>query len=230
MALLSDKDAEEVRKLFGELERDVHLSVYTRKLECPSCEDTESILKELAELSDRLKVTFLNSETDREQAERDGVEMTPAVIVSDGTHSRVKFYGTPSGYEFSSLLTAIVDSGGGGEPLSDDSVEFLDSELDRDLRLRVFVTPACPHCPASAVLAGRMAAHSPKVKAEIIEANEFPELSREFRVQGVPRTVVDRQFYAEGALSESMVVKALREGLREDPREEKNLMDYVQTG
>lgn len=230
MTLLSDKDAEEVRKLFKDLERDVHLTVYTRKLECPACEDTEAILKELVGLSDRLKVTFLNSETDRDKAERDGVEMTPAVIVSDGTHSRVKFYGTPSGYEFSSLLTAIVDSGGAGEPLSDDSVEFLDSELDRDLRLRVFVTPTCPHCPASAVLASRMARHSPRVEAEIIESNEFPELSKEFRVQGVPRMVIDRQFYAEGALPESMVVQALRQGLREDPSGEKNLMDYLQTG
>lgn len=226
MAMLSESDASEVRKIFGSLVRDVHVKVYTQKLECPSCQDTETILRELDSLSDRLRVTFHNSQTDREQAEEDGVEMAPAILVSDGTHSRVKFYGTPSGYEFSSLLTAIVDAGSQEEPLSDQSVGFLDG-LEGDLKLQVFVTPTCPHCPSAAVMACRMARYSHRVRAEVIEANEFMDLSRRFRVQGVPRTVVNEKFFAEGALPESMMVEALRKGLEEDPPDEKNLMDYL---
>jgi len=229
MAMLSDSDAKEVTRIFGALERDVHVRVYTQRLQCPTCQDTETILRELDALSERLKVRFLNPQTDREEAERDGVEMAPAILVSDGTHSRVRFYGTPSGYEFSSLLTAIVDSGGGEEPLTPESTGFLDG-LEEDLLIQVFVTPACPHCPSAAVLACRMAGYSEKVRSEVIEANEFQELSRKFRVQGVPRTVINGTFFAEGALPESMVVKALKKGLEESPSGEKNLMDYLQTG
>jgi len=227
MALLSESDAHEVTKIFSILVRDVYLKVYTQKLECPSCHDTETILKELDGLSDRLKITFLNSQTNREEAEKDGVDRTPAIIVSDGTHSRVKFYGAPSGYEFSSLLTTIIDTGGPEEPLTEDSIAFL-KDLDEDLVMQVFVTPSCPHCPSSAVLASRIARYSTRVKSEVIEANEFPQLSMKFRVQGVPRTVVNGKFYAEGALPESMMIKALKQGLEANPAGETNLMDYLQ--
>ncbi len=227
MPLLSDNDAKEVKKIFGALNRDVHVRLYTQKLECPGCQDTEMIMKELDQLSDKLKVEFLNAQTDSEKADSDGIEMAPAIVVSDGSHSRVKFYGTPSGYEFSSLLTTIVDSGGGEETLAEETVKFLD-ELDTDLLIQVFVTPTCPHCPSAAVLACRMAEHSEKVSAQVIEANEFPELSRRFRVQGVPRSVINGKFYAEGALPESMMISALREGLNDNPQGEKNLMEYIQ--
>ena len=227
MAILSDSDAAEVTKIFGALVRNVHVKVYTQKLECPSCSDTETILRELDELSERLKVSFLNPQTDREEAEKDGVERVPALIVSDGTHSRVKFYGTPSGYEFSSLLTTIIDTGGSEEPLTEGTIQFL-GDLDTDILMQIFVTPTCPHCPSAAVLASRMARYSDRVNSEVIEANEFPELSRKFRVQGVPRTIVNGKFYAEGSLSETMMTDALKKGLADDPSEETNLLDYLQ--
>ena len=227
MAILSDSDAAEVTKIFGALVRDVHVKVYTQKLECPSCSDTETILRELDELSERLKVSFLNPQTDRDEARKDGVERVPALIVSDGTHSRVKFYGTPSGYEFSSLLTTIIDTGGSEEPLTEGTIQFL-KDLDTDILMQVFVTPACPHCPSAAVLASRMARCSNRVRSEVIEANEFPELSRKFRVQSVPRTIVNGIFFAEGSLSEAMMTDALRKGLADNPSEETNLLGYLQ--
>ena len=227
MAILSDSDAAEVTKIFGVLVRDVHVKVYTQKLECPTCSDTETILKELDELSDKLKVSFLNPQTDSEDARKDGIERVPALIVTDGTHSRVKFYGTPSGYEFSSLLTTIIDAGGPEEPLTEGTIQFL-SDLDTDIQMLVFVTPTCPHCPGAAVLASRMARYSSRVRSEVIEANEFPELSRKFRVQGVPRTIVNGIFYVEGSISETMMTDALKKGLEDAPSEETNLLNYLQ--
>ena len=227
MPILSDSDAEEVTKILGALVQDVHVKVYTQKLECPTCTDTENIIRELDELSERLKVTFLNLQADREDALKDGVDRAPAIIVSDGTNSRVKFYGTPSGYEFSSLLTTMIDAGGSEEPLTEGTIQFL-KDLDTDVLMQVFVTPTCPHCPSAAVLASRMARYSSRVRSEVIEANEFPELSRKFRVQGVPRTVINGIFYTEGSLPDTMMTDGLKQGLADDPSEETNLLDYLQ--
>lgn len=227
MSLLSDDDTREVSKIFGALDRDVYIKAYTQKLECSTCQDTEIILKELGGLSEKLQVSFLNTQINREEAEKDGIDRAPAIIVSDGTHSRVKFYGAPTGYEFSSLLTTIIDAGGTEEPLMEETTQFL-KDLNEDLYMQVFVTPACPHCPSAAVLASRMARYSDRVKSEVIEANEFPELSRKFRVRGVPRTVINGRFYAEGSLSESMMIKTLKKGLEANPAVETNLMDYLQ--
>jgi hypothetical protein len=56
-----------------------------------------------------------------------------------------------------------------------------------------------------------MALVSPKVNARTIEANEFPDLSRRFGVQGVPRTVVNEQGAFVGALPEPQFVAAVLE-------------------
>lgn len=227
MALLSSDDSKQVSKLFDMLKTDVNVSFYAQKIDCPACPDTEMILKELDALSDRLKISFLNPVTDREKAEKDGINRVPAILVSDGTHSRVKFYGAPSGYEFSSLLTCIVDAGGSEEPLTKDTTDFLDG-LETDLNIQVFVTPTCPHCPGAAVLASRMASYSHKVTSTVIEANEFPELSSKFRVQGVPRTVINENLYAEGSVPESMMIQALQKALKDDQPDLTNIMDYLQ--
>jgi thioredoxin-like negative regulator of GroEL len=55
-------------------------------------------------------------------------------------------------------------------------------------------------------LANRMAMASDRVRALTVEANEFPELSQRFGVQGVPRTVVNRSGAFVGALPEAQFV------------------------
>ena len=58
-------------------------------------------------------------------------------------------------------------------------------------------------------LANRMAVASPQVSARTVEANEFPELSARFGVQGVPRTVVNERGAFVGALPEPQFVEAI---------------------
>ena len=58
-------------------------------------------------------------------------------------------------------------------------------------------------------LADRMAIASPNVSAVTVEATEFPDLARQFSVQGVPRTVVNRGGAFVGALPEQQFVAAV---------------------
>ena len=61
-------------------------------------------------------------------------------------------------------------------------------------------------------LANRMALASPQIRALCVEANEFPRLSAEFGVRGVPHTVVNRRGAFVGALPERDFVAAVLEG------------------
>jgi hypothetical protein len=56
-----------------------------------------------------------------------------------------------------------------------------------------------------------MAMASANVRSLTVEANEFPRLSREFGVSGVPRTVVNRSGAFVGALPEEQFVAATLE-------------------
>jgi hypothetical protein len=57
-----------------------------------------------------------------------------------------------------------------------------------------------------------MALASPQIKAVCVEANEFPQLSNQFRVRGVPHTVINRRASFVGALPEPDFVAAVLEG------------------
>jgi predicted DsbA family dithiol-disulfide isomerase len=54
-----------------------------------------------------------------------------------------------------------------------------------------------------------MALASAMVTARTIEANEFPEMTRRYGVQGVPRTVVNREGAFVGALPEPQFVASV---------------------
>jgi len=53
-----------------------------------------------------------------------------------------------------------------------------------------------------------MAVESPFIRATCVEATEFMDLARKYRVTGVPKTVVNGSIEILGALPEPMFVKA----------------------
>lgn len=60
-----------------------------------------------------------------------------------------------------------------------------------------------------------MAMESPRVRAEMIEATEFPDLSRHYRVYGVPKTVVNETVSFEGAVPEAHFLREVKKAAAE---------------
>jgi hypothetical protein len=58
-------------------------------------------------------------------------------------------------------------------------------------------------------LAQHMAVASDRVRATAIEATEFPEMSRAYRVQAVPKIVINDRVQFEGALPEAQFLEAV---------------------
>ena len=58
-------------------------------------------------------------------------------------------------------------------------------------------------------LAQHMAVASTRVKAECIEATQFPELSQRYRVMAVPKIVINDRVEFEGALPEPQFLSAV---------------------
>ncbi len=52
-----------------------------------------------------------------------------------------------------------------------------------------------------------MASVSPNITAYAVEATEFPDLARRYRVTGVPKTIVDEDVEILGALPEGAFVE-----------------------
>jgi predicted DsbA family dithiol-disulfide isomerase len=66
-----------------------------------------------------------------------------------------------------------------------------------------------------------MAMDFPHVQAEVIEANEFPELSQHYGVSGVPKVIINDRLEFTGAIPESAFVEAIRQAVgAESPESE----------
>jgi len=64
-----------------------------------------------------------------------------------------------------------------------------------------------------------MAIASDRVTATAIEATEFPELSRVYRVSAVPKIVINDRVEFEGALPEPQFLEAVLRAVGDPPRD-----------
>jgi len=216
MAYLQAKDREYIRGLFVNGKHPVKLILFTQELDCQYCGETRLILEELAEINPAaLSLEIHNFRKDVEQAGKYNITRVPATVIEGEKDYGIRFYGLPSGYEFSTLLEDIVDVGKGDSGLSEASRRALEI-INKPLHLQVFVTPTCPHCPGAVRLAHKMAIENRYITAEMIEATEFPQLSVQYNVRGVPRTIVDGRMPIEGSLPESEFVSRIINGFKEN--------------
>ena len=102
----------------------------------------QALMQELTELSDKITLEVHNPRAEPEVAQAYGVERSPALILEGGAGRKglVRFFGLPSGYEFSTLLEDIVDVSKGSSRLSAKAKEAA-AALPGPLHLQVFVTP-----------------------------------------------------------------------------------------
>lgn len=212
MPLLNDEVREQVKEQLADLPGSVRMVMFTQEFECQYCAETRQLVEEVASLSDQLDAEIYDFVADEETAQEYGIDKIPAVAVIGDEDYGIRFYGIPSGYEFTSLLEAIQIVAEGETELAEETQTYL-SNLDQPVHMQVFVTPTCPYCPQAVVLAHHMALSSPMVRADMVEAQEFPHLSTKYQVMGVPRTVINESTHIEGAAPEPMVLERLQEAL-----------------
>jgi len=140
MPILTDRDIEAVRKEFAKLANPVTLTVFSQELGSESCLHTERLVKEVAECSDKVSVNVLNLLLDRQQAEAYGVDRVPAIVVEGARDYGIRFFGLPSGYEFTNLIDAIIVASTGEPALSAETKDVL-AGLGKPVHIRVFTTP-----------------------------------------------------------------------------------------
>jgi len=212
MPMLDEKVMAEVKKALAAMNKPVTLRLYTQAFECGYCKETHNLLEELLQANPLLKLEVKQFETDVEDAKKDGIDKIPAIALIGDKDYGIRFYGIPAGYEFSSLLSAILTVSTGIVKLTADTKAFL-TTLAKPLHLQVFVTPTCPYCPQAVILAHQLAMASDMVTADMVEISEFPHLAQKYQVQGVPRTVINEKWFMEGAAPEAMLVSKAKEAL-----------------
>jgi alkyl hydroperoxide reductase subunit AhpF len=140
MGLISDDDLIEIRQLLQGMMNPVKLVHFTQELNLEYGVETRRLLEELTGLSDELSLEVFNFLLDKEKVAEYGVDKVPATILRNGKISGIRFFGLPAGYEFRTLLDAILGLSRGESGLSEASKEKL-REIAQPVHLEVFVTP-----------------------------------------------------------------------------------------
>lgn len=193
--LLNADIEKQLREIFIDLKQPVTALLFTSQDECAYCEQTRQLLEEVTALDEKFELRVADMDEEADLARQYKIDKTPALalLTKDGDElidHGIRFYGIPSGHEFTSLIHDLVLVSTRETGLTEKTRAFL-AGLDKPVHLQVFVTPTCPYCPSAVVLAHRMALASPMVTADMVEANEFPELSEQFGVSGVPHTIIN---------------------------------------
>jgi alkyl hydroperoxide reductase subunit AhpF len=141
MTLLRDDVVAQLKGEFQKLTNPVRLVVFSQAMADPESEQVSRLVGELAALDDRLTAEPANFVLDQERVQQLKVARTPAIAVLGQTQDHgVRFYGLPSGYEFGTLVDAILDVSSGDSGLSETTRAAL-AQLARPVHVQVFSTP-----------------------------------------------------------------------------------------
>jgi glutaredoxin-like protein len=211
--MLDTNTAQKAKELLGELEGRVKLLVFTQETECMFCAQNRELAEDMAGLSEKLSVEVYDFLKDEQAVKRFGIDKIPALAVAgESKDYGIRFFGIPSGYEFVSLIEAVRLVAGGEHGLSEDTVRRM-STVKTPVHIQVYVTPTCPYCPRAVVLAHKLAFLSERVRADMVEAIEFPHLANKYSVMGVPKSVINETHHVEGAVPEKAFVDKLLKAL-----------------
>jgi thioredoxin-disulfide reductase len=221
---LDDKTKSQLKAVLKSLPSPVRLVFFTQEYPCPMCREQRSILEELTSLSDRIRLEVHDFVLDGDAAMKYGVSKIPATAVIGKEDYGIRFYGLTAGYEFTSLLEAVLMVSSGRTGLHPE-LEQLAGALDRPVHIQVMVTLTCPYCPKTAHSAHQLAMASKNIRADVVDVAEFPQLSKKYDVGGVPRTIINETHAVEGQLAaEALYVEILK---AVNPEEYRQLEDSL---
>lgn len=143
--LLNQQVVQQIGEAFAEVDHPVQILFFGSEENCEYCDQTQQLLSEVSEISDKVGLSIYDLKKDAAVAAQYNVDKAPAIVIASKDGDQivdlgVQFSGIPAGYEFSSLINDIIIASKRDSGLSAATREFLKT-LTQPLLLQVFVTP-----------------------------------------------------------------------------------------
>ncbi len=129
------------------------------------------------------------------------------VIARAGETQGVRFAGLPLGHEFTSLVLALLWTGGHPPKVEADVLESIKA-LNGDYKFEVYMSLNCHNCPDVVQALSLMAVFNPKVKTVVIEGGAFQDDVNERHVMAVPMVFLNGEVFSSGRMTvEELIAK-----------------------
>jgi NADH-dependent peroxiredoxin subunit F len=163
--------------------------------------DMKSLLETIVGLSD--KVTLDTSGNDARK---------PSFVVArEGESQGVRFAGLPLGHEFTSLVLALLWTGGHPPKVEQDVIDNIQA-LEGDFNFEVYMSLTCHNCPDVVQALSLMAIFNPKVKTVVIEGGAFQKEVEDRQIMAVPMVFLNGEVFASGRMTVEEIVAKLDTG------------------
>ena len=120
----------------------------------------------------------------------------------------LRFAGLPLGHEFTSLVLALLWTGGHPPKEEQDVMDQIKS-LDGDFNFEVYMSLTCHNCPDVVQALSLMAILNPKIKTTVIEGGAFQDEVTQRQIMAVPMVFLNGQVFGSGRMEVAEIVAKL---------------------
>jgi alkyl hydroperoxide reductase subunit F len=160
--------------------------------------DMRQLLETIVSLSDKVSLDTSGSDA-----------RTPSFVVARaGETQGVRFAGLPLGHEFTSLVLALLWTGGHPPKVEQDVIDSIKA-LEGDFNFEVYMSLSCHNCPDVVQALSLMAIVNPKVKTVVIEGGAFQKEVEERQIMAVPMVFLNGQVFGSGRMNVEEIVAKL---------------------
>ncbi|WP_382156945.1 alkyl hydroperoxide reductase subunit F [Hydrogenophaga sp. ANAO-22] len=170
-----------------------------------SLSDSESSreMLDLLQTIQALRSDKITLKTDGQDARRPSFTLQRA-----GSDTSLRFAGLPLGHEFTSLVLALLWTGGHPPKVEQDVLEQIQA-LDGDFNFEVYMSLTCHNCPDVVQALSLMAIRNPKIKTTVIEGGAFQDEVTAREIMAVPIVFLNGQVFGSGRMTVEEIVGKL---------------------
>ena len=153
--------------------------------------EMQALLQEIVGLSDKLKLT----------EKRDATQRTPSFVLTyEGGGQGACFAGIPMGHEFTSLVLALLQTGGHPPKVEAQVLEQIKS-LPGPLHFETYISLSCHNCPEVVQALNLMAAINPSISSTMIDGMLFQDEINERKIMAVPSVYLNGVSLGQGRMT-----------------------------
>ena len=189
------------------------LAAYLERVQQPfelvaSLDDSETArdMRELLTTIQSLRSDKITLRTDGNDARKPSFTLQRV-----GSTNSLRFAGLPLGHEFTSLVLALLWTGGHPPKVEQDVIEQIQA-LEGDFNFEVYMSLSCHNCPDVVQALALMAVLNPNVKTTVIEGGAFQQEVTEREIMAVPMVFLNGQVFGSGRMSVEEIVAKLDTG------------------
>ncbi|HNY46692.1 MAG TPA: alkyl hydroperoxide reductase subunit F [Casimicrobium sp.] len=160
--------------------------------------EMRSLLDDIVSLSDKVSLDTTGNDARK-----------PSFVVArNGESDGVRFAGLPLRHEFTSLVLALLWTGGHPPKVEADVIDAIKA-LDGDFNFEVYMSLTCHNCPDVVQALSLMAIFNPKVKTVVIEGGAFQDEVTAREIMAVPMVFLNGKVFGSGRMSVEEIVAKL---------------------